>query len=295
MTDKFTAVWISHSSISDYLKCPRLYYLRNMYRDSKTHHKISLMQPSLALGQVVHDVLDEISRFPAEVRFKTSLLNLLDIRWKSVEGKLGGFLHSSEEEATKEKAKKMLTRIMENPGPLKNKAIKIKQDLPHYFLSEEENIILCGKIDWLEYIDISDSVHIIDFKTGKFDEDSSSLQLPIYYLLVKNTQSRTVAKASYWYLLRDTVPKEVMLPDEQSSTERVLEIGKKIALARKLEHLKCKQKDGCHFCKPYEDIINGKAECVGANTFGQDIYILPREEVAGEANVSMNYPVEEPF
>jgi len=30
--DKFAAIWISHSSISDFLKCPRSYFLKNIYK-----------------------------------------------------------------------------------------------------------------------------------------------------------------------------------------------------------------------------------------------------------------------
>ena len=71
--DKYTAVWVSHSSMSDYLKCPRLYFLRNVYRDPKTNHKVALMQPPLALGQVVHDTIESLSRLPAEARFTNHL------------------------------------------------------------------------------------------------------------------------------------------------------------------------------------------------------------------------------
>ena len=51
--------------------------------------------------------------------------------------------------------------------------------------NEEENIILNGKIDWLEYVPEDDSIRVIDFKTGKNDEKEGSLQLPIYILLLK--------------------------------------------------------------------------------------------------------------
>lgn len=296
MKDRYTAIWVSHSSISDYLKCPRLYYLRNVYRDPKTHHKMAIMQPALALGQIVHDTIEALSRLPAAERFNTSLLDIFHTKWKSVHGEAGGFLNNEEEQKYLSKGDQMIQKVMDLPGPLMNRAIKIRQDLPNYYVSEDENIILCGKIDWLEYIEASDSVHIIDFKTGKYDEDPDSLQLPIYYLLVTHCQSRLVSKASYWYLERDNEPKEVSLPDEKTSEERVLEIAKKIALARKLEHLKCKQGDGCRFCKPYEQVVQGQATLVGVNDFGQDIYVLPRiasqEELVSEVS---DFPVDEPF
>lgn len=273
--DKYTATWVSHSSMSDYLKCPRLYYLRNMYRDKKNNHKVSLMQPPLALGQVVHDSIEALSRLPAEERFKESLLETFLKRWESVHGNMGGFKNDEDEEKFKKKGVAMIERVMKYPGPLKNKAIKIRQELPYYWLSEEENIILCGKIDWLEYIEETDSVNIIDFKTGKYDEDPDSLQLPIYYLIVTHCQTKAVTKASYWYLDRDSYPLDIELPNREDSEKRVMEQAKKVALARKLEHFPCKQKEGCRFCKPYETIVSGKAELVGTNDYGQDLYILP--------------------
>ncbi len=275
MKDKFSAVWISHSSIGDYLKCPRLYYIRNVYKDPKTGHKITRMQPPLALGQIVHDTIQALSELPAEERLAQPLLETYNQLWdKKVNGKLGGFKTSEDEEKYKERGRKMLQRIIDNPGPILNKAIKIKQELPYYWLSEEDNIILCGKIDWLEYLPKTDSVHIIDFKTGKGEEDGDSLQLPIYHLLVENCQNRKATKASYWYLERDNEPKEVPLPNLDEAKTRVLEIAKKIALARKLDHMKCKHEGGCHHCQALEAILRGEGELVGTSEYNQDIYII---------------------
>src|SRR5207249_4528187 len=110
--------------------------------------------------------------------------------WKKVTGKLGGFKNTDQEQRVKERGAQMLQRVIDNPGPILNQAIKIQKELPNYYLSVEENIVLCGKIDWLEYIPDDDTVHIIDFKTGRHDESADSLQLPIYYLLVENCQKR---------------------------------------------------------------------------------------------------------
>ena len=191
----------------------------------------------------------------------------------AVAGKKGGFTSLTEEEKYKEQAREMLAKIETNPGPVVNKAVKIPQDLPHYWLSEKDEIILCGKIDWLEHIPKTDSVHIIDFKTGKVEEDDTSLQLPIYHLLVTNTQNRGVTKASYWYLRRADAPEQKELPDLEEAHQKVYEIAKRIKLARQLEHFKC-PKDGCRYCLPYEAIISGRGELVAKSTYNQDIYIL---------------------
>jgi len=232
------------------------------------------MSPPLALGQAVHEVVESLSTVAVSDRFGQSLINRFEQSWKTISGELGGFADKDEEKRFKERGARMIERIMAHPGPLLNKAIKIRQDLPYYWLSEEENIILCGKIDWLEFLEKSQSVHIIDFKTGKFDEDESSLQLPIYLLLVSNCQKWPVTKMSYWYLDRDDTPTEVTLPKEKDATERVLKIAKQIVLARKLEHFVCSKKDGCRDCRPYEAIISGRAKFVGVGGYSQDMYIL---------------------
>lgn len=272
--DKYTALWVSHSSMTDYLKCPRFYYLRNVYRDPKTNRKITLMSPSLALGQAVHESMESLSKLPLEQRDMITLLDAFEKAWEKISGEKGGFHDATQEEEMKNKGKAMVERVANNPGPILKKAVKLRQPLPYIWLSEDDNIILCGKIDWLEYLPDTDSLHIIDFKTGKFDEDPESLQLPIYYLLVKNIQPRPVTKASYWYLDRDDEPYELPLPDEEASKTSIMEIAKRIELARKLNRFVCPKPDGCMFCRPYETILRGEAKYVGVGEYSQDIYTL---------------------
>src|SRR3990170_3096940 len=95
-TDKYTAVWVSHSSIGDFLRCPRAYYINNVYKDPRTGHKVSLMSPPLALGQAVHAVIEAISVLPADQRFLTPLTERFEKTWERVHGRRGGF--GSEEE-----------------------------------------------------------------------------------------------------------------------------------------------------------------------------------------------------
>lgn len=275
MADKFTSVWVSHTSIQDFVKCPRSYYLKNVYRDPKTNHKIKLMSPPLALGQSVHEVLESLSQLPAASRFAEPLMNRLDEAWKKVSGKKGGFLDEESEYKYKKRAQEMIRRVWNHPGPISGLAVKIQTDLPHCWLSEEENIILCGKVDWLEYLKDTDSVHIIDFKTGKNEEDPDSLQLPIYLILVTLCQKRKVTKASYWYLDASDDLIEKPLPDLETAKQKVLQIAKEIKLARQINRFKCKEgEDGCMCCRPYESIIKKQAEYVGTDEYNADVYIL---------------------
>ncbi len=276
MSDKYAATWVSHSSINDFLSCPRAYYLNNIYRDPRTRHKIQLISPPLALGQIVHQVVESLSVLPTEERFRESLIKRFENAWSAVSGKQGGFTSSAQETEYKQRGADMLRRVMANPGPLKNLAVKISGDLPHYWLSEQDEIILCGKIDWLEYLPDQDAVHIIDFKTGKYKENDSSLQLPIYHLLVHNTQHRDVARVSYWYLAESDVPQEQVLPDLQQAEDEVLTIAKKIKVQRKLNIFKCPHGEkGCRACRPLEAIVRGDAIFVGTGSYNQDVYYLP--------------------
>lgn len=276
MPDKFSAVWVSHSSLSEFRRCPRAYYLKNVYRDPQTKHKIQVASPPLALGTSVHDVLESLSILPAANRFKEPLLEKYVRSWKKVAGRRGGFTDPDTEQRYRLRGEIMLRRVADHPGPLAHPAVKIKEELPQFWLSEEENIILCGKIDWLEYLAETDSVHIIDFKTSKKEEEANSLQLPIYHLLVHHCQKRKVEKASYWYLelSDDLTAKE--LPDLESAHKTILDLARQVKLARQLERFICPEGDGgCRYCRPMERIIKGEGELVGVNDYGQDVYILP--------------------
>ncbi|NQU99715.1 MAG: hypothetical protein HQ538_03170, partial [Parcubacteria group bacterium] len=59
--------------------------------------------------------------------------------------------------------------------------------------------------------------------------------------------------------------------------KKVLKITEKIKLARQLEKYDCPE-HGCYACKPYEKIINGEAELVGADLYNRDVYILREKE-----------------
>lgn len=232
------------------------------------------MSPALALGQTVHEVVESLSSVPVEERFTTSLVDMYNVAWKKVSGEKGGFKDQTQEAEFKAKGQTMIERIIKNPGPVGRKAVKIRQELPYYWLSDEDNIILCGKIDWLEYLPETDSVSILDFKTGKYDEDPDSLQLPIYLLLTNHCQTRRVDGASYWYLERDDQPKKVELPEMDTASAKVLSIAKKIALARKLNHFQCPKIDGCRNCRDLELAAAGKTKYVGLNDFGQEMYVV---------------------
>jgi hypothetical protein len=204
--------------------------------------------------------------------------------WKNYSGKVGGFTDSEVEHIYKTRGMEMIKRITNNPGPLKKLAVKIGMELPHFWLSEDENIILCGKIDWLVYTPETDSVQIIDFKTSKKQERESSLQLPAYMLLATNCQKRKVAGAAYWYLENSDSLTDKVLPSYDEALTEILKLARSVKLARSLNKLDCPH-GGCRSCQPLELIFQGKAECVGVNSFGQDLFLLPESLIEESAEV----------
>ena len=43
--DKYSAVWISHSSISDFIACPKAYFYANVYKNPRSGKKITIEAP----------------------------------------------------------------------------------------------------------------------------------------------------------------------------------------------------------------------------------------------------------
>lgn len=293
MVDKYTAVWVSHSSMGDFIKCPRSYYLHNMYKDPRTGHKVSIVNPHMSLGVAVHEVLEGLADFPAEERMNRDLIAWYNTVWKKYSGKKGGFQSADEEAEFKARGTVMLEKVASDPRFLINKCIKLPQDkMPcNFYLSEEHNIILNGLVDWIEYLPETDSLHIVDLKTGKREETESSLQLPIYLLLCDALhKKRKVTKASYWYLESDKMV-EKELPDIDTARQSVLEVALKVKEARDISKREGVEKafvcpqgaydlenksGGCMNCRPYELILtrDTSMESVGVGGFSQDMYII---------------------
>jgi len=291
MADKYKAIWLSHSSFNDFLSCPKAYYLKNVYKDPKSRNKISLISPYTSLGSAVHLSIETLLDFPSEKRVEK--LNTLEKDYEKIwqtnfQGKRGGFLSDEEEKDFFERGLAMIKNIKENPNFLLNKIIKkesyYKGDiLPNYFIDSEEEILLCGVPDWVEYLD-DDTLHVIDFKTGKNEEKEDSTQLPIYVLLLENLQKRKVSRASYWYLSKDkkAQEKEIVREEVEDIKNKIVKTGKDIkdlkneALRKDWrEVFICKRgEEGCMHCRDYEKIISGEAEYIGKDIYNKDGYIL---------------------
>jgi hypothetical protein len=263
-----------------------------MYKNPKTGRKMSIVTPHMSLGIAVHEVLEALADYPADERMKRNLLDDFEKAWTNVSGKKGGFADDVEEQEFKSRGIVMLQNVMKDPRFLVNKRIKLPRETmnPNYFISEDHNIILNGLVDWIEYLPETDSLHIVDFKTGKHEEKEGSLQLPIYLLLCNALQKRKVTKASYWYLETDKMV-EAQLPDATQAEKDVIEVAMKVKTARVEAKREGEDKvfvcpqgaynpktgvGGCANCRLYELILvsDPSVENVGIGGFNQEMFVV---------------------
>ena len=129
--DKYSAVWVSHSSMGDFEKCPRLYYLRSMYKNPKSGKKVSTVAPVLTLGVAVHEVLEGLGDFKSEERLNRDLLEWFRKVWEKSRGKVGGFTSAEQEAEFKARGEKMIESVIKNPRFLGNTPKHDDGRLPH--------------------------------------------------------------------------------------------------------------------------------------------------------------------
>ena len=90
MADKYKAVWVSHSSMGDFIKCPRAYYLHNVYKNPDTGRKITIVNPALTLGSAVHATLEALGTLPVEERLQRDLVADFEKEWAGLREALPG-------------------------------------------------------------------------------------------------------------------------------------------------------------------------------------------------------------
>ena len=265
-------VYISPSSVADFEKCPQLYYLRNVFRTSRGL-KLQQITPALALGQTVHDAIDRLVKLEPSERSQNRLLEEFEWSWQAVSGQKGGF--TTEETEYKQRGREMLNRFWENP----NFHSALGAQIPNFpKVDLGEKLILTGKLDWVEQE--GEGYHIIDFKTGKNEQRTDSVQLPTYALMVHEIFKTTNIKASYWYLDKTSQMQAVDLPDLGESKTLLTQKGEIIKLARSTNSMRCQSGgQSCYACSDMLSISKGQGKLVTIDpTRKQEIYILPKAD-----------------
>lgn len=264
------AVFISPSSIASFKSCPQAYYYSNVYKNPRTGLKIQLINPKLALGSTVHSILAQFLFRLGGDKTKDQLINIMSRFWVDITGEKGGFFSKEEEDNYKERALKMLEIFWRNEHFRVIQPVKMP-DFPKVDIGED--LILTGKLDWIENED-DKNYHIVDFKTGEKEERSDSLQLPIYAVLASNYLKFSNIKASYWYLDRDMII-QADLPDLKDTVNELKQIGLIIKNSRLTKSFKCGSGyESCWACKHLIAITEGKCKLVSVDyNRKQEIYI----------------------
>jgi hypothetical protein len=266
-------LWISHSAITSYEKCPHLYYLDYEYRNPETGNRIQIINPYLSLGLAVHETIEELKSVAINKRTKVSLKDRFTQIFEEYRGLKGGFLSKKKEEDFFKRGLEMVRRVEES-NFLSFPSITTKTSFPTVNLIGEE-VKLVGNIDWIEHLP-SKGAHIIDFKTGNKKESNGSLQLPIYTLLAEENLEEKVEKVSYWYLQHDDAPVEQEMKDTKKALELITEKAKDIKKAIDENFFPCNYGKKCFACRDYEKIFSGDAELISKGK--KDTFCIFKEE-----------------
>jgi hypothetical protein len=273
----FKEVRVSHSSITDFNNCKRLYYFKNYYRNPETNNRVQIVNPYLSLGSAVHEAIDKVVNLSVSRRQNFSLIQSYDKIWKKRSGKKGGFLSEKQEKEFRKRGAEMLKKV-ERSALFKKKNVKREKELPRKALFN--NTYLIGSYDWVEVLK-NNNLHIIDFKTGRSEEKNDSWQLPIYQILAQENHDRKVEKTSYWYLSknqglvsRKPVDSEVFLSEIE---KKALEMEK---VVEKKKFSCSSNYPRCYWCHKYEKVVSGGAEYLGTDEMGKDLfYVVNGNEV----------------
>ena len=139
------ALFLSHTSLHDFLNCPRAFFLKNIYRDKKTGYKLQIASPFLTLGSLVHDMIKWFLEMGRQIS-KEQLLDRFENHWLKYQGKRGGFTTNQEEESFKSRGREMLDKFFDNSKIL-GKMVP-PMNFPKYFLNEDT--VLFGNLDYIE-------------------------------------------------------------------------------------------------------------------------------------------------
>jgi len=254
----------SPSKLGMFTQCPKLfhfYYLDPVY--SQTKYELKRLPHNIwsfhTLGKAVHNAITLFYYLLPRQRTEKGLLEQLketwisEVQWnkKPPLGKWGGFKTTEEERNSYRQAILMLKNFIKiaeiEPEieylPTKNFKRSIS-DYTDLVTPLDENFDISGKFDLIAR-DNDDSLHIVDFKTGK-KEDEDHFQLRFYKLLAEEKFKKPVRKASF-YFLKTGNKKEFDLEKEKKEKIREEILGK-INQIKKIEDFKTRPSKLCQFC-----------------------------------------------
>jgi len=254
----------SVSKLDLFDKCPKAFYFT--YLDpiySKMKSKLKKEPENIwsfqTLGKAIHDSLTLFFHLPKEQQTFSDLKEQLKLTWRSeaMANKLpplekwGGFKSLDEERDCYKQALAMLLNFFKTFD--QKKEIKflptkdLKRSIEDYKklikpISEEFDI--SGRFDLIIKGE-NNSLEVIDFKTGKSENDNH-FQLQFYKLLAELNFNQPVTKASFYYLKTGRIRVFDLTPEDSQET--------KFLILSKIERIKEEKKflpypsKLCKFC-----------------------------------------------
>lgn len=212
---------VSASAIDAFETCPKKYVLK--YLDRKQRH--SRPGASLAVGNAIHHALSLFFGLDLEHRSEKILHDCLRSVWHLYRTE-AGFISREEEAACGQDALALLTRFHRS---FKTDVTPLAREEWVQTVVFGTDIRGYGKVDRIDAPDDADGLHVIDYKTGKREVESSDLPndraAQLYLLGAAHEFGEVVEAVHYLYLASGNVstwePEAEDLQTVESSLELV--------------------------------------------------------------------------
>ncbi len=240
--------YISPNKLKIWLECPRKYWHYYLHEPTKYREP---PRPYYTLGEAIHDVLNSFFSLVPQIRTKKRLFDQFELHWKSASNQEGGFKDINEEDGYKKRAIKMLENFYKKED-IQAIPYRLSPSSTKY-ISLTNGVMLGGKIDRVD-LESSGSLHIIDYKTGKEDQDDP-YQLSIYDLLVRGWLKKEVSRLSYLHLESGNWSTKPSTRKEREATNHfILDTVKKIPKEVSREFFVCHLGGNCNHCDYLREI-----------------------------------------
>lgn len=201
----------SYSKLNLFDKCKKQYHFQylDLVIDKRDFKKQRDYQTK---GNAVHDAITLFYHLPLEKRTLENLKNSLKEAWFSEInpfkdlplGEIGGFDTLEHERETYRDATRILKKFFElgeiDPPIFYLPTDKIRNsfdDYKNFIKPLNDELFISGKMDRIDKLE-DESLRIIDFKTGKEDQDR--FQLDFYKLLAELNFDNKIKTVSFYYL-----------------------------------------------------------------------------------------------
>jgi RecB family exonuclease len=183
---KLSLLDLSYSRMDTYSQCPLKYYYKYVQKEQDT------FSPAATLGNILHDVLEEYIDQPHDT---TLLIDFFHV-------KRDGYDPNKDiSPSLIEDGERMLMEFYDRTGGEPLESVIGKEQM---FLFIIGKACIRGFIDRIDYDKISNTIHITDYKSGKYEitykDVKNNLQLGIYALAASLLYPTASIYAELYYL-----------------------------------------------------------------------------------------------